>query len=385
MTTLLNRELFTRDPATAHLMNNGQARIADGMTFARYCFAHGWISEVPKVQKLATDDVMKGRPISQEEFDAMLKAVPAIVGERHAPSWKYTLKILWESTFRVGDAMDFSWDDERRIHPVWPRSAKQKPTLMIPPTQKNGKVQEIPMLPALRELLEETPKRQRRGWVINPEPIDHQVRSKQDWFRPTPKDLDRLASEYSNSAIGRACGVTETAVRKWLKQESINVANRTRAIGHNIPKKVAEQLRQRAEQHRAKANITSNQRLTKDHVGRAISRFGEEAGIVVQQADKETGRRVKYASAHDLRRGCAQRLINAGVSAETLKVVMRHRDFATTEKYYGATRAAQAAAAEIYDRLESDRNDAAQESSADVVARLSAEELRKLKALLNSI
>ena len=32
MTSLLNRELFTRDPATTRLMNNGQARIADGMT-----------------------------------------------------------------------------------------------------------------------------------------------------------------------------------------------------------------------------------------------------------------------------------------------------------------------------------------------------------------
>ena len=27
-----NREVFTRDPAVAGLMNNGQARIADGMT-----------------------------------------------------------------------------------------------------------------------------------------------------------------------------------------------------------------------------------------------------------------------------------------------------------------------------------------------------------------
>ena len=43
----------------------------------------------------------------------------------------------------------------------------------------------------------------------------------------------------------------------------------------------------------------------------------------------------------------AQRLINAGVSAETLKVVMRHRDFATTERFYGARKQAQSAAAEM--------------------------------------
>ena len=60
---------------------------------------------------------------------------------------------------------------------------------------------------------------------------------------------------------------------------------------------------------------------------------------------------VRYESASDIRRGLTQRLINTGVSAETLKVVMRHKDFATTEKHYGAMRAAQNAGAEIIARL----------------------------------
>ncbi|MCA9010620.1 MAG: hypothetical protein KDB01_12795 [Planctomycetaceae bacterium] len=47
----------------------------------------------------------------------------------------------------------------------------------------------------------------------------------------------------------------------------------------------------------------------------------------------------------------AQRLINVGVSAETLKVVMRYKDFATTEKHYGAMHSAQSAGAEIIARL----------------------------------
>ena len=36
-----------------------------------------------------------------------------------------------------------------------------------------------------------------------------------------------------------------------------------------------------------------------------------------------------------------------------LKVVMRHKDFATTEKFYGAMRSAQAAAAEVQSKLSS--------------------------------
>ena len=72
--------------------------------------------------------------------------------------------------------------------------------------------------------------------------------------------------------------------------------------------------------------------------------------IVVQENDR-TGKRRKYASAHDIRRGFAQRQINAGVSAETLKVVMRHSNFAKTEKHYGAIRSAQAAAIEVQEKL----------------------------------
>ena len=43
--------------------------------------------------------------------------------------------------------------------------------------------------------------------------------------------------------------------------------------------------------------------------------------------------------------------INLGVSAETLKVVLRHRDFATTEKFYGAIRSAQSAAREVCGKM----------------------------------
>lgn len=96
-----------------------------------------------------------------------------------------------------------------------------------------------------------------------------------------------------------------------------------------------------------------SKRLTKEHVGRVISLIGEKARVVVRQRDDRTGQREKFASAHDLRRGCAQRLINMGVSAETLKVVFRHETFETTEKFYGATRSAQAAAVEVLLKLSS--------------------------------
>lgn len=94
-----------------------------------------------------------------------------------------------------------------------------------------------------------------------------------------------------------------------------------------------------------------NQRLTTEYAGRIINEIGEHTGIIVRTVrDGDTSRK-KYASAHDQRRSCAQRLFNAGISAETLKVVMRHREFSTTERYYGATKRTQSAAAELTDVL----------------------------------
>jgi hypothetical protein len=90
------------------------------MAFVRFCKGRGWVAEVPPVQKLEAEEVMKGRPITEVEFQRMRDAVSTVVGTDSADSWLFALDVLWESGFRVGDLMDFSWDNPRHIHPVWP-------------------------------------------------------------------------------------------------------------------------------------------------------------------------------------------------------------------------------------------------------------------------
>lgn len=350
------------------------------MAFVRYCHKRGWVPDVPPLEELSADEVMKGRPITGEEFDRMLKAAHDVAGERSVDSWQYLLSVLWESAFRIGDVMNFSWDDERRIHPIWPVREKHFPTLAIPSSQKNRKVQEIPMLPGLRELLAETAEDDRSGWIVNPEPIDYLITVKPEWCKPLPDDLRSLAGSYNNSAIARACCVTEASIRKWLKEAGIRRSMSKRRTG-DVDQRTMDSVRARAADSHSYVAKRTVQRLTKDHVSRTISKIGQQAQIVVQQPDEETGKRLKYASAHDIRRGCAQRLINAGISAETLKLVMRHKDFRTTERFYGATREAQSAAAEINDRLVvAGKADLKSESR-----QLSAEEVEKLRALLNAL
>jgi len=351
------------------------------MAFIRFCHSRGWVTSVPKLERLESDEVMKGRPVTGPEFQQMLDATESVVGKRSAESWKFALRVLWESGFRIGELMDFSWNDSRHIHPIWPTQKGQFSTVIVPSSQKNGRVQEIPMLPGLAELLEQIPVKLRTGWIVNPTGMEVELQGSRHSFQPSVDDLRKLTQRYSNVAIATACGVSEAAVRKWLNRHGIQSS---RSLQENavIPANKIERLRSRAERCPGSPIRRTENRLTKERVGRVIGLIGMEAGIVVQLEDSRVQRRKKFASAHDIRRGLAQRLINAGVSAETLKVVMRHKDFATTERHYGALRSAQSAAAEISTRLAPSTEISAFVGGHKKTPPLSAEELLSLKSLL---
>ncbi len=379
---LLAGEECRYDTRSPHTVNSVLRAV---MAFMRFCKGRGWVTEVPDLQKVEFNEVMKGRPITQDEFQKMLDAAKPVVGDDSAASWIFAMKVLWESGFRAGDLMDFSWDNPRHIHPIWPTQADRLPTIAIPSSQKNGRVQEVPMLPGLEVLLRGIPDHQRTGWVVNPKAIEFDFQGGLESFRPCASDLRRLATRCSNSSIARACGVTETAVRKWIKQLQIS-GNRPGQNCRSLSELQIERLRANADRKPKVKLRNETVRMTKERVSRIIGLIGKKADIVVQVEDPRTHHRVKYASAHDIRRGLAQRLINAGVSAETLKVVMRHRDFSTTEKYYGAVRSAQNAGAEIVARLRPAADNSAfvggLMGGVNKAPQLSAEELLVLKSLL---
>ncbi len=339
------------------------------MAFVRYLVRHRWINGVPPIEKLVVEEPMKGRPLSEEEFHKMLDSVKAVVGAGVADSWKFTLQVLWETGFRIQEVMNFSWDDQTKIHPVWPDGIRRYPTLAIPASQKNGRVQEIPMLPGLLVLLDSVEERDRKGWIVNPQTVEFERDKNREWVRPTSNDLKQLMNDYSNLAIARACGVSEASVRKWCRTVGVDSGSRGRE--KEVPQAIIREIWSRGLRQGSAPSRAGSCRLSVERVGRIISRIGQEARIVVR-VDEE-GRAVKYASAHDIRRGCALRLINDGVSAETLKLVLRHSDFATTEKFYGAVRSAQAAAREINSL----------ERSVGPKGQLSISELENLRDILN--
>jgi len=326
------------------------------LAFANFCFQRGWIEKAPKVAKLPVVDQMKGRPITKKEFELMREAVPEVVGSAAALSWVFVLDLIWNSGFRLADVMDFCWENRfegnQRICPLWPDESREHAAIRVSHTQKNGRNQEIAMLPGLKQLLEFVPQEERKGWIANPGPVRKPSRRNQDYLKPTIEDLKNLADNYSNCSVAELCGVTETTVRKWLSTAGFKRSNEFAKATGRIPEQVAEMVRKSAAEH-SEETPYGFKRLSYKWVGRVISKIGERAGIVVVHEDDASTGLPKFASAHDIRRGFARRCINAGVSAETLKAMMRHADFATTEKHYGAIRSAQASAIELNEKMSS--------------------------------
>ena len=207
-----------------------------------------------RMPRIEQDEAMKGRPITNSEFERMLSKVSSVVGEIEALSWIHLLRGLWESALRLSEIMDVTWDRGDCIRPIWRHG--EHPVLSIPASkQKNKKNQSIPLLPGFECLLLETPVAERKGYVFNPMPL--------------------------STKEGR-----------------------------------------------------SPNRLSSEWVGKIITKIGKEAEVLVDDADETTGRKEKYASAHDLRRSCAQRLLDAQVEPILISRIMRHSSWDTTRKHY---------------------------------------------------
>ena len=209
----------------------------------------GMLPRVPKIEmpkRAKKAGLMKGRPITREEFERMLVKVPAVVGEKIAPSWQYYLEGLWASGLRLTESLDLFWDRDDKL--CVDLSGKH-PMLRIPgELEKGNRDRLLPMSPEFCEFLLATPAAERTGPVFNP-----------------------------------------AARRK------------------------------------------GNDRVGPDRACRVICDIGEAARVKVH-SDPKTGR-VKFASAHDLRRSFGERW-SARIMPADLLVLLRHETFETTMRFY---------------------------------------------------
>ncbi len=109
---------------------------------------------------------MKGRPISQEEFERLLAKTAAVVGEEAAESWHHYLLGLWWSGLRLAESLELYWDRDDRL--CVDLSAK-RPMLWIPAALEKGNQDRLlPMAPEFAKFVLATPAIERRGRVFRP-------------------------------------------------------------------------------------------------------------------------------------------------------------------------------------------------------------------------
>lgn len=109
-------------------------------------------------------DKGKGRPITGEEFDRMIEAVPKVVDAEDVADWRRLLRGLWLSGLRLGEALNLWWDRDDRIAIDF---AGRRPMLRIPASMEKGhRDRMLPITPDFAEFLLATPEGDRRGRVF---------------------------------------------------------------------------------------------------------------------------------------------------------------------------------------------------------------------------
>ena len=231
------------------------------------------LPKFPKVARVKGQKMMKGRPITPEEFERMLAQVPRVLaaedrkhpdeaGQRRpkrevnpaaVESWRHYLRGLWWSGLRLRESLDLSWDARAGLSIDL---SGQYPMIRIRAhAQKSGREELCPVAPEFAEMLLATPPGQRRGRVF------------------------------------RLLGARDKEVRC-----PIWVSKLVERIGRAARIKVDERTKRAPE-------------------------TGERVVVV------------KYASAHDLRRSFGFRWSRRILPPE-LRELMRHADISTTMTYY---------------------------------------------------
>lgn len=270
-----------------------------------WAHSQGLLAIVPKIvmpKRVKGAKVMKGRPITTEEFERMLAAVPSVVAPKPAKdaktkadparareqaerakaivaSWKYYLRGLWLSGLRLSESLTLEWSGNKPGAIVVNFSHK-RPMLRIPAeAEKGNKDRLLPIAPEFAEFLAATPEAERHGRVFKlVGKLWADARMQADW-------VSRVICQ-----IGRRARVV--------------VDERERRLSVDARRETAKAKPEKATRRKAKS-----------------------------KADADDSMKRKYASAHDLRRAFGLRW-SARVMPAVLQQLMRHESIETTMRYY---------------------------------------------------
>tara|TARA_R110001592_G_scaffold363237_1_gene681986 strand:+ start:1358 stop:2572 length:1215 start_codon:yes stop_codon:yes gene_type:complete len=140
----------------------------------------GKVPDFPKFKRARNKKAMRGRPITKEELERMIAAIPTVIkypGKSEASqkrkaeivaSWEFYLWGLWWSGLRLEESLNLFWDKEDDC--ICLNLDGEYPMFQIrAEAEKGNKDRLLPMTPEFYEFLDQVPEDERTGPVFNPQ------------------------------------------------------------------------------------------------------------------------------------------------------------------------------------------------------------------------
>jgi integrase len=220
---------------------------------------------------------MKGRPVTLEEFERMLKKIPSVVGPTAAPAWAHYLRGLWVSGLRLSESLEHWWDRDDRLVPIFP--AKGRPMLRIPAELEKGHADRfLPIAPEFALLLLETPEVARTGAVFKLPSL----RGSKSELRSTR--VGRIVSKIGASAGIRVhVDLTDPKKVKYAAAHDLRRAFGERWAARIMPAQLREIKRHESIETTLRFCVGANAERTADACWEAFDRVGGAAPSPVVQ------------------------------------------------------------------------------------------------------
>ena len=190
--------------------------------------------QMPKAGK--HQRMMKGRPVTPEEFQRMLDVTESVVGAESAESWRFLLEGLWWSGLRLGEAMNLTWHSSDTLFLDF-ESSKYPMFRISGSAEKGGKDRLLPMSPEFAKFIE--PHSQIKGFVFCPGRV----------LNGRKKDYRRNVEWISlvGSRIGKQASVAVST--QASKQKFASFHDLRRSFGERWSKKVMPQTLMKLMRH----------------------------------------------------------------------------------------------------------------------------------------
>ena len=166
-------------------IKNSLGHLKASLNWAKSQKLIGKVPDFPKFKRARKKKAMRGRPITKEELERMIAAIPEVIkypGESEASrkrkaeivdSWEFYLWGLWWSGLRLKESLNLYWDNEEGI--CIDLSGKYPMFRVRAEHEKGNKDRLLPMTPEFYDFLQQVPEDQRTGPVFDPQAMRRHI------------------------------------------------------------------------------------------------------------------------------------------------------------------------------------------------------------------